>query len=460
MSAVTKLDQARDPITDRPAGILDTDPATTAIDLLAHLPQGSLIGQLAKSAAATTSLPPNSVLLMGLAAFSSMATRAYVVDYRYGGSIPIGIYGVAEQPPATGKSWALKIFQSPFFSPYQAAKENGCRATLFVTNTTPEGLEQTLIGSTGYFAAVSSEQGLVNSLLGFSYGEGRASNNDMLLNGFDGGWINSQRVTRHGYCGLVAGGVALFAQSGSIEKIHTASNGTGLAERFLVLSEPHKLGQRNHFDTPRIDKALLKDYAEICTSIAQRIFIEPELDEKGNPEPPKRIEPNHLKICPKGWHAITSFKNELEPHLADTGKFGQLDSLRGAAGKADMQVMKIAANLHLLDNRLDMDISAATVVQAINIVRDLLEANLDYCRMKRLFGIPAEFSAVIGLFEKDPKPRTEQTIINALGGNKLFKSITKGRSGKIRALLAAMVKADYLSIESMEGGGLKYQLIK
>jgi len=456
---VINLSEAREPI-EQPLDMLDGDTASTAIDLLAHLPKESLIGQLAKSAANAYHLPANSVLLMGLAAFSAMATRAYSVAFRYGGNIPIGLYAVAEQPPAAGKSPSLKIFQKPFFKPYQTAKENGCTAALFVTNSTPEALEQTLIGSTGYFAAVSSEQGLVNSLLGFSYGEGRASNNDMLLNGFDGGWINSQRVTRNGYCGIVAGGVALFAQAGSIEKIHTASNGTGLAERFLVLSEAHRLGQRDHFKTPRLNKDLVKEYDAICTSIAQRIFIEPELDDKGNPEPPKWVEPNRLKICPKGWHAITSFKNELEPHLADNGKFGQLDSLRGAAGKADMQVMKIAANLHLLDGKLDMNIQPATVEQAISIVRDLLEANLDYCRLKRLFGIPAEFSAVIGLFEDNPKPRTENGIINALGRNKLFRHINKGRSAKIRSVLTSMVKADYLSAKLTEGGGVEYQLIK
>jgi hypothetical protein len=60
-------------------------------------------------------LPVNTVFLMGLAVFSSIACRRYVVNYQYGGDMPIGIYAVAEQPSGTGKSWCLTTFQKPFF---------------------------------------------------------------------------------------------------------------------------------------------------------------------------------------------------------------------------------------------------------------------------------------------------------------------------------------------------------
>ncbi len=77
-------------------------------------------------------------------------------------------------------------------------------------------MEQTLSGTQGFFSAISSEQGLFNSLLGLSYSN-NAPNNDLVLNGFDGGHISSCRVTRDGYYGHVIGGITLFAQQGSVE---------------------------------------------------------------------------------------------------------------------------------------------------------------------------------------------------------------------------------------------------
>jgi hypothetical protein len=53
-------------------------------------------------------------------------------------------------------------------------------------------------------SAVSSEQGLFNTLLGSCYGNDKTSNNDLLLNGFDGGAMSSLRVTRSGYIGAAS----------------------------------------------------------------------------------------------------------------------------------------------------------------------------------------------------------------------------------------------------------------
>ncbi|MFI3222766.1 MAG: DUF3987 domain-containing protein [Methylococcaceae bacterium] len=59
-------------------------------------------------------LPVNTVLIAGLSVFSSIACRKYCVSYESGGTLPIGLYSVLEQPSGTVKSRALKVFQKPF----------------------------------------------------------------------------------------------------------------------------------------------------------------------------------------------------------------------------------------------------------------------------------------------------------------------------------------------------------
>jgi hypothetical protein len=38
------------------------------------------------------------------------------VEYQYGGSLPIGLYVVAEQPSGVAKTRCLNVFQKPFYS--------------------------------------------------------------------------------------------------------------------------------------------------------------------------------------------------------------------------------------------------------------------------------------------------------------------------------------------------------
>ncbi len=116
--------------------------------------------------------------------------------------------------------------------------------SLFVTNSTPEGLEKSLYFSKGFFSAISSEKGLFNSLFGKSYGNGE-NNNDIVLNGFNGDYVATSRATREGYVGHVSGGIVCFAQAGSVETVLEASNGSGLSERFFMIVEPHNLGIRD-----------------------------------------------------------------------------------------------------------------------------------------------------------------------------------------------------------------------
>ena len=276
--------------------ILDTEITYSHVDLLKYVDDNHKLKAISLQIAAEAHLPVNTVFIAGLSVYSSMLARKYVVNYENNYPLPIGIYSVLEQPSGTGKTRCLDTFQRPFYEiqkrlrkqasenlkPLIDLEEKGEKLTdeqteekdlllkalknlkeaLFVTNSTPEALEKTLNNTLGFFSAISSEQGLFNSLLGNSYkSQGNSNNNDVMLNGFDGGYVNSIRVTRDGFNGKVVGAVCCFAQSGSIENVLNASNGTGVSERFLMLAEPHNLGKRDHTRKIQRDPFIEVNYA-------------------------------------------------------------------------------------------------------------------------------------------------------------------------------------------------------
>ena len=429
---------------------------TTRIDLLRHIDDGHIIKRLVKSVCAATELPESTVLLNALGVFSSVATRQWEVNYQHYDSVPIGLYVVTEQPSGTSKSRSLKHFQNPFFREHdrqmqqvlksieenvETEKEKKDKAEwvkkkmLFVTSTTPEALEKSLNGTGGYFSAVSSEQGLINTLLGLSYGDGKAPNNDLVLNGFDGGYMNSIRITREGHNGKVAGGVTLFAQSGSIEKVLKQSNGTGLAERFLMLAEKHNLGKRTFLNKAPIDRAATDIYEEYCGDVISGFFSTPTT--------------NSLNLCDFSWRDIGEFREELEPFVADGQKYSH-GSLRGAVNKVDMQIMKIASCLQLLtpNNKADftgqLTIDRRHVKSAIEIVRDLTQEHLAMLMDKGLIGQRAEFEVIIRLFERSPTRTLEQIRTSkTIREQEPFKS-SSNISEMIRNTLAELVSLKIL----------------
>lgn len=446
------------------------------VDLLRHVDNDYLLKKLAIQTAACCQMPVNTVFLALLGVFSSVACRNWVVDYQYGGSLPIGIYAVVEQPSGTGKTRCLTVGQKPFsriktevieayrerFKQLQAIEEPGdmqseelkelikrkaaINSRLFISNATPEGLEQTLSQTKGSFSAISSEQGLFNSLLGLSYGKGDP-NNDIILNGFDGGHISSCRVTRDGYYGHVIGGVTLFAQQGSVEKILSCSNGTGMSERFLMLAEPHFLGVRDHLKKIHIDPTLEENYTNAC-EFSREIFNEPK----------NADDLLHLKISDAGHLLIAKYRQRIEPDLADGGRYSHI-SVRGAAGKINMQVMKITANLYLLDrhDNFDPNIPDSLVKAAIGIAHDLLEANLALCKAKGFIGAKAEFTAILNIFENDSRRKTERQVIQSRSKVAPFKDFTGNKADLVRGTLAAL-EADNLLASAVIDGAKQYFL--
>lgn len=442
--------------------------AYSTVDLLKHIDDEQLIKRMTLTLARGIQLPLSSSFLMGLAIFSSITTRVYRVTYRYGGLLPIGIYALAEQPPATAKTWLQSEFKRPFekfddgrrkahveeikqlqdwldanrkHKEFNENKEKLIELkkkpipVLFVTNATAEALEVSLTKTGGYFSLVSSEQTMVESVLGKLYGnELRANNNEVTLNGFDGGKSGTLRVGRETYSGRAIGGVALFAQNGSIETVLNASNGTGLSDRFLMLCEAHLLGTRDYINVPPIDRSITAEYDKLCTSIAQ-LALKDEKEEI-------RI----LTFSEYGYLRINEYKNYIEPDLADDAKYACHNSLRGGAGKADMKIMKIAANLHLLDGGMDQSVIADKhVIAAIKILDDLINAALGLCHDKGIVGVKAESEAIIDYLSKRTKLTKMCEIYNSLRSTQPFTDMTGSKADAITKAVNDMVERGELT---------------
>ena len=455
------------------SSILDSERHYCNVDLLKHIDDNQLIKQMSKTLAEAMQLPINTAFFMGTTIFSSVTTRNYRVAYEHGGSIPIGLYFVAEQPSAAAKTWLQTEFQRPFDavddenrksyeSKIELLKstidseedkdilkelrkelkelEDNPIPLLFITNTTPEALEVSLQKTNGCFSLVSSEQTLFDSLLGLINGNGSTqNNNEVVLNGFDGSKSGTLRISRNTYSGRAFGSVALFAQNGSIEKVLNASNGTGLSERFLMLSEPHFLGKRSHVNAPLIDRSITKEYDKIATEIACNALQQaPDV--------------KTLTISQQGHLEIKKYLDAIEQHLADGGAYAVHQSLRGTAGKANIQIMKLAANLHLLDGGAEItEIADKHVITAQFIVNDILSAMLGLCHDKEIVGVKAEYGAIISYLSKRPTGRASiNQMVNSLKTTKPFKDMTSGRNLAIKKSIDEMVNDGLLT--ELEGG--------
>jgi hypothetical protein len=289
------------------------------------------------------------------------------------------------------------------------------------------------------------------------------------LNGFDGGKSGTLRITRNTYSGRAYGGIALFAQEGSIQKLLAASNGTGVSERCLLMSEPHLLGKRKHVNKPAIDESVIAEYNKIAGDLG-RVSL--------NKQHHLCLSVTDLTISELGHFKITSYRDDIEEYLDDGKKYASHISLRGLAGKADMHIMKIAANLHLLDRNslkdktgntgnlacFDTDIyqtaiSDNHVISAIHIFDDLLKAALGLCHDKGITGTKAEYSAVISyLSNKKPNGATAREIINSLRTTHPFENMAGGKSQMIKKTIDEMVNEKLIVILDTQDSIYRYKV--
>jgi hypothetical protein len=372
--------------------ISSDDAEYAEVNLIKH---GGWFGELCHAIGEEYKFPGNTVFLHGLAVLSAAANRAFKYEY-YSDQCACNLYAVTAQPPSSGKSGVNGFFCKPIAIAFDALnKENGKkrnrlmkeladmehqndkagglddeiyeiqqkikqlnRIDYAVSNTTAEAAESKAFKQGGMINIISAEAEAISVIMGSTYGDSsKSANYELFLKAWDNEWLSSSRVTRGDNAGYVFGSVAVIAQQDAIRGILQAGmSGRGVSERILMLSERPILGTRNLHEWKPAPRAL----KDLYFNLVQKCVLSGEVV---------------LKISSAGMNEIVKFRQNIEPELAD-GKLYSNTMLRGAMGKADKQIIKIACLLHIAEQwkeggRQQVKVSKETIVSAIHIFDQL-----------------------------------------------------------------------------------------
>lgn len=323
----------------------------------------TVIMRLAKRASHTMEIPLGTTFLTLLGGAATAVATNYATQFRTGTRVPAVLHVACEQPPSTGKSGLVSLATTPYMSAMikhnqrigaankeiTSADKNAARLPygfILKTDATSAAIDAELSEmDSGRVVIASSEQAAFQSL--FPEAAGYSSNNSLMLNGWMGEYVSGSRTTRKAYSGYIQSSVLLIAQVGSIQRVLSASNQTGLAERFLFASEPASLGSRTHDNgyLNNDDKAqfnlassgCVDRYSKRVRNDDGKVVAETDIHSL------ECVHPDH-----RGYSIIHAKRQELEPLLGKLNKSGELSYL-GWLGKLETHVLKIALVLHVFD---------------------------------------------------------------------------------------------------------------
>lgn len=395
-----------------------------ALDLPRDLPEGfCTLHACAAGVARAVEIPADSTFLISLGIVSAITGSVFRVEAPYGAGekLPVGLFVSAEQPSGSGKTAVMNHFQSTWLKAMRAEKarrhatlasalrpEEGQKrpseaqekhagslpqplGTLVFSDVTAEALGSSLEDNGGWYFVSDSEQDGIDTLLGLSYTGAKNSKPKLspLLKGFDAGLLSVKRINRPAVEVTAHGAVAVFAQSGLINKILTASHTSGLAERFLFFSEPDLLGHQTY--TARdcaSERRAINSFAESMASKLPRVMDFENLET--------------LKFSIEAREFIREQKQLINPERRAGGRYCD-DLLRSAVSKMDQQVAKIAASVHVFETVINSrsvfrevpnEIPLATTEYAWRLAVALLEHRRKLMLQSGLIGPSADLDAV------------------------------------------------------------------
>lgn len=341
--------------------------------------KGTLIAEYAQAIADEIQFPVNTIFMHTLGCISSAMSHRFNIEYN--SELHPGLYIICSQPPSTGKSGVNAKLQRPISTAYaelnkanrkerariemrieklldqkkqagtaiSEAELSGILMTIDsereklnafpifnydITDVTPEALGASASLAGGNFTIISEEASAINTALGLTYGsEGKRSNNETVLKGWDGGRVATVRIGRETQPFNARGAISVLAQNEAVTAILQAGqNGSGLTERFLVIQEDNMLGRRKFIDDDGnllyrpVDKSLIARYSNMVHAMVAGSEV-------------------RLKLSPDAARMIAMQRQIFEPTLDNAGKYGS-NLLRGVMGKMDKQICKIAAVIH------------------------------------------------------------------------------------------------------------------
>ena len=394
--------------------------------LLPESVKDTVIGRYATSVARAIEFPEASAFMVFLACASASVACNYAVQFKYGDSLPTGLYVIVEQPPSTQKSRILGAALNSYlmsmgkhnrivFGKLREAKEGNPEISdwlrpgfLSTTDATTAAMDKAMAGlSEGRFVIATDEKSILSSL--FPPATSFASSNDIVLKGYTGDRVASMRSGRLAFSGRANGTVVINAQGGAAARILRESDGSGMAERFFFVSEPSYLGSRT-FDEQPIDVELKKAYDNAAIGCVQAyskaVFKYAAADEQARVTlDPENLE--QLRLTAAGYEKIRTYRRENEPLMAELERAGEMVMLSWL-GKFEAHVIKIAAVLHVYEcigngSKVSNVITDKILVAAMELVDLMADHQQQMIRDSGDSGNDAE----------------EQTIIEALGSSKM-----------------------------------------
>lgn len=496
MSTVTSIDEKRlqreadakerflnSPST-RENPILDDNEILTKLNLLRHIDDDHILKKVSLSIENTKFIayPSSTAFMVMLSVFSGYASRMYKVsrnshDRR---GIPLGLYVVAEQPSGSGKDFPMNLINHVFDDAFNKFKKDAKKrlkdATnakkdmdvknpiqevldeykaaesivssiglykLSISDATPAGLEKTLIDTQGFFILSSSEQSLINVLVGGLFSNGQ-SNNEVLLKGFDGEGVKVTRGGRESFDGLAGGSLTVFAQKGSFKKIFESSEQSGLHERIIKIAEPNRGGERDFINGKKFNWFLADELKTMLQPLLDSYFSEENLK-----EPKSFYDLSMLSVSENASNMIDRLSQEMEDMLKAGGLYYDCKTdMMGTLSKSNIQALKIASCLHLLSGNggyYDDLIDDIHIESAINIVRDLMISYKSLMEREAISGDKAAYEKIITYLSKTGQLRTMRDITQNLKGVKPF-TMPKSQAF-IRNTIESMVESGILKIK-------------
>jgi hypothetical protein len=423
----------------------------------------TVIGRLASRAAHCLEFPHASVFMALLGSASAAVATSYAVQYRSGTALPCGLYTIIEQPPGTSKSWLLNIGMTPY---KKAIAEHNRRinahngsddvekasrlayAFTNATDATAAALDQSLGGcSEGRFVIASAEQGAFASL--FPDGTFH-STNDLALSGYVGEHVSSLRKGRQAFDGTASGTIVLIAQPGSAKRVLSASNGTGLADRFMYMSEATTLGTRQ-LHGEYLSNAEKADFERACAECVKEYSA--KIIAGADAESRVILDPENLtqlKLSADGYAAITNMRRDMERRLGVLSSKGEY-VLLGWLAKAEMHALKIAAVLHVIECKAAgckvPEIIPANHVRAALDLLAVLGKHLE--QLLHSSGESGELAEIEAVFDCLSGPAGSVTkAVMKLKNRAPFKAMGKAGYAAARARVTRMIDTGMLMIDT------------
>lgn len=292
--------------------------------------------------------PAFSAVVAGLTAYSALFSVAFRTEFPNGSPIALGLYTAVEQPSGAAKSRVLGGFYDPIREAFRAENRRTRKdlqdkesplLPIPKSNATPEALEDSCTGgNSGSFIVASSEQAGLRSLFGDAV-VNRPVSNEILLEGWQGGFVSTERVTRQGLDRRAWGSICFVAQAGSIDAILRNDKGQGLMARFLPIAEGHLVGQRDFSSERPVPPEIKGGFKGLITAT---LNCYDALGEKGFLEPLFSVKPG-----PGVEDAIRGKRQELEPRLGELVGDNGSSVLAELVSKFDIHARKVAAILYL-----------------------------------------------------------------------------------------------------------------